>query len=264
MRDVSAQELNSKWEFLSPKRVSRSFKVKTSCFGEWRSRMIKFFLIILFEFFIFNLSYAAPCYGSRMPKKKKIFMGIQTHAVFKRYLEDEFGKVRSTQHFVLLSLGVYDWLSLDLKAAAGNLKQHPCGTAELDYSSGFAGGYGFRLRLYERNNFKTVFGFQHISVHPRKVWQGSIKHRAILDDWQFSLLGSYNFKKFTPYLGMRWSRLDYIHWEDDSRKRIKSDLTKDMGLIVGVDIPFKKNLWMNLEGNFFDSEALALSINYSF
>ncbi len=208
--------------------------------------------------------YAALCYGTKMPEKKEFFTGLETHAIFKRYLEDEYGKLRSFQNFLLISYGVYDWLSLDLKGGAGNIKQHPVGSDEIDYSSNFAGGYGFRLKLYDDKKIKTVFGFQHISVHPKSIHLGTIKNRAILDDWQVSLLASYDFKKITPYLGTRWSRIDYIHTVADSRKRKMSDSTKSIGFIFGLDLPLTKKAWLNLEGQLFDSEAVAFSLNFSF
>ncbi|MDP3732433.1 MAG: hypothetical protein Q8R31_05375 [Candidatus Omnitrophota bacterium] len=211
-----------------------------------------------------TICYAAPCYGTKMPKKKELFMGLQTHTIFKRYLEGEFGKVRSFQNFILFSYGVYDWLSIDLKGGAGNIKQHPVGSDEVDYPSNFAGGYGFRIKLYDGKKLKTVFGFQHISVHPESIHLGTVKNRAILDDWQFSLLASRSFKKVTPYLGTRWSRIDYIHTVADRRKRKMSDLTKNTGFIFGLDLPLTKKTWLNLEGQLFDSEAVAFSMNYNF
>ncbi len=211
-----------------------------------------------------NYCYAAPCYGTKMPEKKELFMGLQTHAIFKRYLENEYGKVRSFQNFLLISYGLYNWLSIDLKGGAGNIKQHPVGSDEVDYSSNFAGGYGFRLKLYDGKKIKPFFGFQHISIHPKSVHLGTVKNRAILDDWQVSLLASYDFKKVTPYLGTKWSRVDYIHRVDENRKRRMSDLTKDIGLVMGVDFSLTQNCWVNLENQFIDGEALAVSINYSF
>lgn len=211
-----------------------------------------------------SLTYAAPCYGTKLPQKKEFFGGFQTHAIFKRYLEDEYGKLRSAQHFFLLSFGVYDWLSIDLKGGAGNIKQHPLGTDEVDYTSNFSGGYGFRLKFYEREKLKMVFSFQHISTHPKSTHLGDVKNRAILDDWQWSLLASYDFKKFTPYLGTKWSRVDYIHWVGDQRKRRMSDLTKSIGLVMGLDIPLVKKFWLNLEGQLLDTEALAVSLNFNF
>jgi nitrate reductase NapE component len=199
-----------------------------------------------------------------MPMKKEFFIGFQNHTIFKRYLENEQGKVRSMQDFLLLSYGVYDWLSIDLKGGAGNIKQHPVGSDEVDYPSSFVGGYGFRVKLYDEKNLKMVFGFQHISIHPKSTHLGTVKNRAILDDWQTSLLASFDFKKITPYLGTRWSRIDYIHTVGDSRKRVMSDSTKSIGLILGLDLPLTKKSWLNLEGQLLDSEALAFSVNFSF
>ncbi|MDP2922627.1 MAG: hypothetical protein Q8O30_02755 [Candidatus Omnitrophota bacterium] len=216
-------------------------------------------------FFISNsFSYAAPCYGTKMPKKNGFFTGVQSHIIFKRYLKNDYGKLRSLQSFYLLSYGVFDWLSIDLKGGAGYIKQHPASGDEIDYSTGFAGGYGLRLRLYEKNNFKAVFGFQHISVHPKRTYVSGVKNKAVLDDWQVSLLASYDIGRVTPYVGTRWSRLDYIHWVDDNRRRKMSDLTKSTGLILGADFSVTQKLWLNLEGSFFDSDALAVSVNYQF
>lgn len=225
-------------------------------------RKLSLFLIFTLGFIL--PSYAAPCYGTRLPGEKKFFGGFQTHTVFKRYLEDESGKLRSTQHFMLLSYGVLDWLSIDIKGGAGNIKQHPVGSDEVDYSSGFSGGYGFRLRLYADKKIKTVFGFQHLSVHPKKTYSGSTKHRAIFDDWQVSFLVSYDFSKIIPYLGTKWSRADYIHWTGDTRKRVMSDLTKTIGLVLGFDLPLNNRIWFNFEGQWFDTEALSVSMNFSF
>lgn len=221
--------------------------------------------------FFFTLAYlplatchAAPCYGTKMPLKREFAVGLQNHTIFKRYLEDGYGKIRSTQDFLLLSYGAYDWLCIDLKGGAGNIKQRPLTSDETDYLSNFAGGYGFRLRLYEREKIKAVFGFQHISVHPKSTHLGNVKHQAVLDDWQVSFLVSRSFSKSTPYLGTRWSRLDYIHWRSGDRKRRMSDLTKSTGFIFGMDLPLTKKSWMNLEGQLLDSEALAVSLNFSF
>jgi len=213
---------------------------------------------------LFTVGYAAPCYGTKMPKENNFFLGAQTHSIFKRYLEDEYGKLRSTQHLFLLSYGVFNWLSIDLKAGSSNIKQHPVGSDEVDYNSNFSGGYGFRLRLYEKNNLKAVFGFQHISVHPKSRHLGDVKNEAILDDWQWSILASYDFKRIMPYLGTKWSRVDYIHKVEDNRKRRMSDLTKDIGLVLGLDFSLSERTWFNLEGQLFDGEALAVSFNYSF
>jgi hypothetical protein len=56
-------------------------------------------------------SYAAPCYGTRLPLKHKFFAGLEDYIIFKRYEEHSEGKLRSLQNFVLLSYGLWDWLS---------------------------------------------------------------------------------------------------------------------------------------------------------
>jgi hypothetical protein len=79
-------------------------------------------------------------------------MGLQNYTLLKRYQEDSLGKMRSVQNFLTLSLGAFDWLSLDLKGGAGDIRQHPNGQSEIDYEFNFAGGYGFRMRLFEKIN----------------------------------------------------------------------------------------------------------------
>lgn len=227
--------------------------------------MIKLALLTIIIFFLFfPHSYPAPVYGTKVPEKNKFFGGFQTHIILKRHLENSLGELRSRQHFFQLSYGVYDWLTVDLKGGAGNVKQHPIGSDEIDYTSSFAGGYGLRFKFYDKEKIKMVFGFQHISVHPRSVRIDGTKNQTILDDWQTSFLVSYDFSKITPYLGTKWSRVDYIHWIEDDRKRRMSDLTEDIGLVFGFDISLTQNSWLNLEGQFFDGEALATSVNFKF
>ena len=216
--------------------------------------------------FLLNVSngLAAPAYGPHLPKRNQVHSGLQTYAVFNRYLEKEQGEMRSVQHFVLLSYGLTDWLSLDLKGGAGYVKQHPGNADERDYPTFMAGGYGFRLKLYDQGRAKGILGFQHISVHPYSIEVNNIKNKAVLDDWQWSMLISYDVSDWQPYLGVRWSRMDYIHWIEDQRDLKKSDGTKSAGLILGTNIFFAERLWINLEAQLLDSEAAAFSLNYRF
>lgn len=226
--------------------------------------MKKLFLCFFLSFCIVNPCYAAPCYGTKMPEKNQLFAGVQTHSVLNRYLINQNGKMRSLQNFVLFSYGIFDWLCLDLKGGAGNIKQQSPGVERLDYATYLGAGYGFRMRLYDSKKTKTVFGFQHISIHPHKLHVNGIKRKSVLDDWQFSLLISRTFPIITPYIGTKWSRMDYILWTNGERSRIKSDRTRSIGLIVGADIPLGEKVWFNIEGNFFDSEAFSTSLNFRF
>ncbi|MFH1875852.1 MAG: hypothetical protein ABH865_03070 [Candidatus Omnitrophota bacterium] len=199
-----------------------------------------------------------------MPEKNTASVGLQSYDIIARDLKDNYGSLRSLQNFLLVSYGVTDWFSIDLKGGAGYIKAHPTDSAEIDYGTNFAGGYGVRFRVFEKDKLKSVFGFQHISVHPDKRGTDAGTNRAILDDWQVSLLASYDLSVITPYVGTRWSRVDYIHKVDDDRKRKMSDLDNAIGLIAGCDIPWGEKFWVNLEGQFIDAKAFAVSFNYSF
>lgn len=207
---------------------------------------------------------AAPAYGTRLPPQFRLAVGGQTHFVGERDLENGHGEVSSLQHFLLLSFGLTDWLSLDLKGGAGDVETKPVSGDEIHYPAFMSGGYGFRLRFYDRKKVRAVFGFQHISVHPYTPFIGNTKNKAVLDDWQFSLLVSCQVKGVTPYLGAKWSRMDYIHWIEDSRKRKKSDLDESMGMIAGLDVPLSPRVWINVEGQFADVRAVAASLNFQF
>lgn len=226
--------------------------------------MRKILLCSIIYFCIVSQGYAAPCYGTKMPQEKKLFTGLETYSVFNRDLEKSYGKIRSLQNFFLFSYGLFDWLSLDLKGGAGNIKQRPQTGSRVNYPTYLGGGYGLRLRLYDKDKTKMVFGFQHISVHPRTESVGVLKEKVVLDDWQFSLLVSHNVFNITPYIGTRWSRLDNIIWIDAQRNRQKSDLDKSIGLIIGTDIPINKRMWFNIEGQFLDASALAGSLKLAF
>lgn len=232
--------------------------------NRWSTRFARLLLFCI-SIALFSASVqAAPCYGTRMPGKYRTICGAQSYYLQKRYLEHSHGKVRSLQHFLLASYGIFDWLCIDLKVGGGNIKHFPVRANKLEYTTSFAGGYGVRLKLYDNYKIRSVLGFQHISVHPRKVYANDAKNRAILDDWQFSLLASYDISRFTPYVGTRWSRVDYIHWANDDRQRRMSEKSKSYGLIVGCDIDLIKDMWLNFEAQSFDSQAFAVSINYRY
>ncbi len=222
------------------------------------------FIFLILMFLASRVCEAAACYGTRLPEKHHAAIGLETYGMDGRALEDSQGKVSSRQYFLRLSYGVFDWLSIDLKGGGGNIRQHAAASDDIDYSSSFAGGYGLRLKLLEHKDARVVFGFHHVSVHPFHTEAAGVKHRAILDDWQVSLLASYGIKGWTPYLGARWSRVDYIHWIDDARKRVMSDGSRCVGLIAGIDVPFGKRVWMNVEGQFVNEAALSVSLNYGF
>lgn len=228
--------------------------------------MRKIFLFIILSTLTLN-AYPAPCYGTRMPQYQQYIYGFEANVHIDRNLEQDFGSIRSKQGFFLLSYGLRDWFSLDFKVGLGNVKQHPKDRDEVDYPTDFAGGYGCRLRLYEDDHIKTVLGFQHVSVHPGSIHLEDQKNMAILDDWQLSLIVSRSFDRFTHYAGIKWSRVDYMHWTGKGKEykhRRMSDMTKDIGVVYGIDIPVTERSWINLEGQFIDGEAVSLAYYFSF
>ncbi len=224
--------------------------------------------IIFLCFFVYlclgTPCFAAPAYGTNMPEQEQFFFGLQSHSVLNRYLEDQHGKMSSAQGFFLITYGIRDWVCLDLKGGAGWVKQQPAGGNRIDYSNYLGGGYGFRVKLYDYERTRAVFGFQHISIHPYSRIINNSKRKVVLDDWQFSLLVSKDFLNTTPYIGTRWSRMDCIQWVDNSRNRKKSERAKSVGLIVGIDVPLREKVWLNVEGQFFDAEAFSASLNFHF
>jgi hypothetical protein len=207
--------------------------------------------------------YSAPCYGTKMPEKGEFFSGLEAYYI-QRPLEKDQGRVKSTQSFLLVSYGIYDWLSLDLKIGIGGIKRYDAASDNINYRPDFDGGYGFRLRLYEKDKIRLVGGFQHISVHPFKARVNGKKYKAVLDDWQGSLLASYDISRFTPYAGIVVSRTDYINWIDDTRKRHMSDTSKPAGLVLGADFSITDKMWLNLETSLFNTKSCALSLNARF
>lgn len=232
--------------------------------GHKQGRIGPVLSVLLFLFSSVSPALAAPAYGTKLPRQNEFFFGFQHHAVLERDLEGDNGEVKSGQQFLLISYGITDWLSLDLKGGAGNIYQTPDGGSEITYPTYLGGGYGFRVKFFDRDKTRAVFGFQHISIHPFTASINGNKHKSVLDDWQLSFLASHDIFHTTPYLGFKWSRMDYIHWVNTVRNRVKSDDDDIIGLVAGIDIPVHEKVWLNLEGQFIDVMALAASVNFKF
>jgi opacity protein-like surface antigen len=207
--------------------------------------------------------YAAPCYGTKMPDRGEFFSGLEGYYI-QRGLKKGQGKVKSLQSFFLISYGLLDCFSIDLKIGSGGIKKYDGAQDNVDYCAGFDGGYGFRVRFLEKDKVKLTGGFQHISVHPFTTKINGKKYKAVLDDWQGSVLASYDLSFMLPYIGARLSRTDYINWIDNNRKRHMSDLGKSVGLILGADFNITEKMWLNIETSFFEAKSLALSLNARF
>jgi len=221
-------------------------------------------LAILFVCCMSTHAAAAPAYGPHLPGRHQFQIGVQSYTVFERKLYRDQGEMRSQQQFMLVSLGLTDWLSLDLKGGSGDIEQKPDIGNTIKYETYVGGGYGFRIKWLDTEKTDAVVGFQHISIHPITQSINGFKHKSVLDDWNWSLLVGHRIGMLEPYAGVRWSRMDYIHWVDHDRKRVKSDLDRSIGGILGFNLFLQDDLWVNVEGNAFDTEALAAGINFQF
>ncbi len=228
------------------------------------------YLFIIWNLFIgiliFNPvdAFSAPAYGTHMPKLHRWTFGFEGSFLLDRDMEDG-SSTRGNRYFYIGSFGLFDWLSLDGKIGVGNVQWHRTDAADFEYNTGFSGAYGFRVRGFENRDLdiKSLFGFQHISVHPDARNIDGTKNEIIVDDWQFSFIISKGFERFVPYGGVRVSTLDLIRRTNEAdRKRLKAD--ENFGLTFGLDYYFNERLKANIEGAFVDGEEIAVGITYDF
>ena len=209
---------------------------------------------------------AAPSNGTRFPKQGKIESGYEYNVMFERPLRRSFGDLATQDHFYTLSLGAFDWLSLDGKIGIGDVSERDGKLPKLNYNTGFAGGYGFRARVFSNDKWglRAILGGQHICVHPQVRSIDSDKYESILDDWQVSAVIAKDFKYITAYTGISGSDCQLIYTlNKHDRKRVSSD--SHIGLITGLEAYlFDNKLKAGVEGRFFDETALSATVSYLF
>lgn len=230
-------------------------------------RMLRSFFITLVLLFLFYFSRvsAAPAYGTDTPDKGKISIGYQANLVFKHSLNDSHGRIRSYQHFVDLSYGVLDWFAFDGKLGVGDVRQSGGVRPEINYGTGFAGGYGFRILLWNKPSYKAraTFGLHHISVHPTDENVGGNLYETFLDDWQLDLLASKKFGKFEPFVGGKASLFDQgYRVNHGDRKRMHPRYYG--GVIAGFGFDLREDLTLKVEGHFIDEDSLSAGLYYKY
>lgn len=223
-------------------------------------------LFILQAIFVSSLS-AAPSNGTRFPPKGDVELGYEYNAMIKRPLDRSYGDLSSQNHFYTVSFGALDWLSLDGKIGIGDIAQKGGShLPKLEYNTGFAGGYGLRIRMvdYKEWGMRTIIGFQHISVHPRDRSADDDKYESFLDDWQISGIVSKDVGPVTLYIGMKGSDCEIVYKiNKDNKKRRYSEY--HIGLLSGLELYlFDKKARLSVEGRFFDETALSASVSCLF
>ncbi|MBU4311778.1 MAG: hypothetical protein KJ706_03560 [Candidatus Omnitrophica bacterium] len=225
-------------------------------------------ILILFALLVlaYRVSYAAPGYGTHMPEKRHFTCGLEGNFLIDRDLDNDEGATNGNRYFFTLSYGIFEWLCFDGKAGVGDVHwDRTKGNDDMDYSTNFAGAYGFRIKGYENEDWgiKSVVGFQHVSVHPDAKNQAGEKHETIIDEWQGSIIVSKVIGDFVPYLGARYGTVDFIKWvNEQDRKRIQSE--NYYGVIVGMDYWLNNTTKINLETGLLDGEEFAIGISRDF
>jgi hypothetical protein len=186
--------------------------------------------------------------------------------MFERPLSHSFGDLETQDHFYTLSLGAFDWLSLDGKIGIGDVNESDGKLPKLNYNTGFAGGYGFRARVFSNDKWglRGILGGQHICVHPQVRSIDSDKYQSILDDWQMSAIIAKDFKLITVYTGISGSDCELIYTlNKHDRKRVSSD--SHIGLITGVELYLLDGkARVGAEGRFFSETALSATASWLF
>ena len=212
-------------------------------------------------------SQAAPSNGVRLPPKGRAQAGYEFNVMFKRPLGRSYGNLKTRDHFYTVSLGLLDWLSLDGKIGLGDvMRKGGTRLAKLEFNTGFAGGYGFRIRAFEYEPWKVTFvlGAQHICVHPEVRSVNNDKFTSILDDWQVCGLAAKDFEFLTAYAGIKGSECYFIY-QINKHDRKRRSSKNHIGLVGGLDFYlFEDKLRVGVEARFFDETAFSTAVAYLF
>lgn len=228
--------------------------------------MLTLFVVVIMVLCVSGVLFAAPAYGTHMPKKNKWVLGAEGNFILDRDIDHNKGWVSGNRYFLTSSYGLLSWFSLDGKIGLGNLYwDRTRGEQDLKYGTNFAGAYGFRIRGYENKELgiKSVVGFQHVSAHPNAKFIGKNKYEVIQEEWQIDAIVSKDIGNFIPYIGGRFGSLNMIQWVNDhDRKFEKTD--RNYGVILGLDYWINQRMKVNLEGIFVDGNEVTMGISYDF
>jgi hypothetical protein len=213
-----------------------------------------------------TLSYAMPTDGPVLPSRGKWKIGAQANFLLEKQMKRPKGDVESEQYFSTLSYAPFDWLSLDFRLGAGNIKFKEYNADTISYNTAFAGGYGFRARLTEPDKYITdiLYAFGHISIHPDPRTVNGLKNEIALDDWQMSLICAKRFNFLYPYAAIKYSKVTLNRITSQRRDRKRAGSVDRVGLALGADLILCENLVANIEGRFFDEEGMNITLSWRF
>lgn len=207
---------------------------------------------------------AIPSEGNFLPALHKTIWGVQFNHIFLRDFNKVESKASTTQYFIKASYALYEWFFIDGKVGLGNIGFKANDGLELNFKSGFAGGYGFRALIYENETLglKSILGFQHISCHPFKDTVNQTEYKVIWDEWQGTWLFVKEWNKAALYFGPQYSAAQLKYKVDEYRRRLKAE--DSWGVLIGGNYRLRENLSINAEMRFFDELAVNTGIYYKF
>lgn len=213
-------------------------------------------LSLLFIIFTASICMAAPTYGPDMPKKKQVDLGYQINYIFDRDMRGSNKDTKSMQNYLNVTFALTDWFCMDGKLGIGDLSYKSAERGYINFNTNFAGGYGFRVKCFElKNGLKCVSGFHHISIHPDTRRVDETKYRMIYNDWEISSIISKEFSRFNPYLGMKGGYFYLTRKINKDARKVHSN--NYVGMVVGTDIRLNETKRVNIEGRFFDENAVS-------
>ena len=207
---------------------------------------------------------AIPSEGNFLPELHKTIWGFQFNNIFLRDFNKVKGEGRTKQYFLKASYALTKRFFLDAKIGMGSINFKRNDGIDLDFSSGFAGGYGFRYLVFQfdQSGWKSIVGFQHISCHPFKDTLADVEHRVIWDEWQGTWLFIKEWKKSALYFGPQYSAAQLKYKVDDLRTRLKAE--DSWGLLLGSNYRFSRKASISAEIRVLDEWAINTGICYKF
>jgi len=207
---------------------------------------------------------AIPSEGDFLPALHKTIWGFQYNNIFLRDFNKVEGEGKTKQYFLKASYALTERFFLDGKIGLGSISFKRNDGTDLDFSSGFAGGYGFRYLVYpnDKNGWKSIIGFQHISCHPFKDTVDDVNYHVIWDEWQGTWLFIKEWKKAALYFGPQYSAVQLKYKIDDFRRRLKAE--DSWGVLFGGNYRFMRSVSLNAEIRVLDEWAINTGICYKF
>ena len=250
-------------------------------------KVIGFFIFVFgFNLFIIRFCLAAPVGNpagpaileGRYPTK----FSLQTEVVFKRELKNGPTTAKFNGLFYTGKASFYVNKKLDIYGIAGTYNGKVKNFFDGHYiiESKMAGvfGLGASYVLYEwalpdgilRLGADAKYRHFKPDVDNITWWRQEISAgdaALTFSEWQTSLGLAYQYKKFVPYCGLKYSDMDArIKFTQGPNAQFNTSIKSKtkIGLFYGTDVLVADNISFNIEGRSFDENAVNIELNARF